>query len=554
MEGIKCEVGLEKHDGTSFKSYSIYSPLNGKLTMWIERIIGITPELTKSPLKLTPGKYRLVIHKNTGYPQSEESLFSEYGYINVIIQDNVSSFASINRGAGLRVKRIINNIDGKEEIRSFKYQGGGYTKTSSGLLMSTPSFHAFSSNIFYYPTRLQAAVLYIEMNSVPFNPFSYSAQGSPVGYSSVEELIGENGEGGIMRYNFYNDANKLYLSELSNFFHYPSFEYFTNGLLKSVYALESNNKMKSVTNYEYINFPSKVQSIKGFKMYSSYGFSPSVSFKMYSNRTEAWRLKKEITYEYIGRDAITTVKENEYDNNYLINKQTIRYGSKGESIKTVYKYSFDNDDEIGVILKNKHILEVPMEEINLMDNEVISAKKTEYTYRSKMILPHKYYSLKYQPSLNLNNYSNNYDLELTLDNYTQIGKIGSQITKSENRVFYLWSYDGQYPIAEIKNASYSDVQSALQKQGKTIESLSAMTIPSYDIDKLRKDLPNTMITTYTYKPLVGVLTVTDPTGSTIYYEYDAFGRLKRTFLKQKNMSGMEIEKNIQSYDYRYKNQ
>jgi uncharacterized protein RhaS with RHS repeats len=35
-----------------------------------------------------------------------------------------------------------------------------------------------------------------------------------------------------------------------------------------------------------------------------------------------------------------------------------------------------------------------------------------------------------------------------------------------------------------------------------------------------------MVTTYTYKPLVGISSVTDSKGLTTYYQYDTFNRLE----------------------------
>jgi YD repeat-containing protein len=45
-----------------------------------------------------------------------------------------------------------------------------------------------------------------------------------------------------------------------------------------------------------------------------------------------------------------------------------------------------------------------------------------------------------------------------------------------------------------------------------------------ELNKLRT-VANCMATTYTYKPLVGVTSETDPNGKTIFYEYDTFNRL-----------------------------
>jgi YD repeat-containing protein len=53
-----------------------------------------------------------------------------------------------------------------------------------------------------------------------------------------------------------------------------------------------------------------------------------------------------------------------------------------------------------------------------------------------------------------------------------------------------------------------------------------------------------MITTYTYKPLVGVTSSTDPRGYTITYNYDTFGRL----INVKDADGNLMSEN--EYHYR----
>lgn len=61
---------------------------------------------------------------------------------------------------------------------------------------------------------------------------------------------------------------------------------------------------------------------------------------------------------------------------------------------------------------------------------------------------------------------------------------------------------------------------------------------------LRDNLPGALVWTYTYKPLVGMLSATDPAGKITSYEYDSSGRL--TVIRDNEGSI------TQSFDYHYK--
>jgi YD repeat-containing protein len=91
----------------------------------------------------------------------------------------------------------------------------------------------------------------------------------------------------------------------------------------------------------------------------------------------------------------------------------------------------------------------------------------------------------------------------------------------------------------------------------TLTSIASKDEPSTSdwvlIDGLRA-LPNTLVTTYTYKPLVGMLTSTDPSGITAYYDYDDFGRLKETYIYKDNIIAPANKQTLQKYEYHYHNQ
>jgi YD repeat-containing protein len=134
------------------------------------------------------------------------------------------------------------------------------------------------------------------------------------------------------------------------------------------------------------------------------------------------------------------------------------------------------------------------------------------------------------------------------ENQTAYGKPQSITYNDAERIIYLWSYNYQYPIAEIRNATYAEVVAKIAES--TLTSIAGKAEPAAadlaTVNALRTSLPNALVTTYTYRPLVGMLTATDPAGLTATYEYDSFGRL----IKARNSEG----KVIQSYNYHYQNQ
>ncbi len=125
--------------------------------------------------------------------------------------------------------------------------------------------------------------------------------------------------------------------------------------------------------------------------------------------------------------------------------------------------------------------------------------------------------------------------------FTNNGNIREVSKDSGALIAYIWGYDERYPIAKIENAYFSDIPLSLYA---SIESKSNLDDDSCldsdtcneknlraELNKLRDsniapNLSNAQITTYTFDPLKGVTSITDPKGYTTYYEYDAFNRLK----------------------------
>ena len=131
---------------------------------------------------------------------------------------------------------------------------------------------------------------------------------------------------------------------------------------------------------------------------------------------------------------------------------------------------------------------------------------------------------------------------------SQTGRILALRGEDQIDIVYIWGYNDQYPIAEIKNASYYDVISKISES--RLEQISLRTVPDNSdwesVNNLRTSLPNAFVTIYTYAPFVGVSSICGPDLRTVFYEYDSFGQLSRIYKKE---NGEDIT--IESYKYHY---
>jgi YD repeat-containing protein len=150
--------------------------------------------------------------------------------------------------------------------------------------------------------------------------------------------------------------------------------------------------------------------------------------------------------------------------------------------------------------------------------------------------------------------------EITFD-YDDYGNI-IDVQKTNNiNTSYLWSYNQTHPVVKGDNVTYDILNAAVNTAVIAAGATNLETFWSGFNDIATNDtqqtdwrsfntslrsnatLANAQITTYTYKPLVGLTSQTDPNGKTTYYEYDTFGRLQ--FIKD------DQGKIVKKYDYHY---
>ena len=449
----------------------------------------------------------------------------------------------VSKGGGVRVKRIYSTFEGKI-ISDLKY---GYMKKgkSTGLLMNSP--------VFTYPFTTRNLTLrgvydiggvrvdvidvtgfYVCGMSYPYTPFSFSAMGASVGYSTV--TVRENFCTGYEEYSYYNVPDRALSSDESYIPGFPTTGSLRNGQLLSKILYDDDGGKVEETNYIYT--VDRQETVKGFKVYIPLIFSTFstsefdyIYARFYDTVSERWNLTREITTTYdpsnygsnYGTPSVQFYKDYKYlSSNDL--PSMVSYGNSDKSIRQIqYKYSTDYADQMSQKMRNRNLVNKPLETIYMCGGSVTKAEKTSYIDTLGLILPKIVYALKASSPLSLSMYSSFYRKKYSIDLYNKHGKIVQMSEKDNIPVTYLWGYKSIYPIAEIRNPTYNEVARHLRNIDSFENSLSPIMT---SIENLRSLLKKSLITTYTYKVPWGIQKTVSPTGMNTTYNYDLFGRLQ----------------------------
>lgn len=190
---------------------------------------------------------------------------------------------------------------------------------------------------------------------------------------------------------------------------------------------------------------------------------------------------------------------------------------------------------------SRNMIDYPIEKLSFIDNKEILRQKTDYnTTKDNLILPSAIQSSTTG--------ENGLQPEITFDLYDSRGNILQYTARDGVVVSFVWGYGQQYPVAKIVNATYDEVKEALNRFDNDLSHLQNYTDTQLitELNKLRTKLNKAHVYTYTYKPLVGMVSETDSNGIITEYDYDSFGRLLNVFDKDKNI--------LKQFEYHYKNQ
>jgi YD repeat-containing protein len=376
-------------------------------------------------------------------------------------------------------------------------------------------------------------------SSLGSSPFDINFMGPQISYGKVEETDG-NGK----KINYFHDYKSYseldWNSFINNFT--PAPPVFQDILAGEKYKVEIYDKNSSIIKKEIIdhNYTNNDTFIEALAIYSD-GNMPL--FKMYTIKGQTKTLKTETETTKLNGQDLTTTKDYEYngvDHNQPTKIKTTN--STGEVIETKMQYPLDLQTEPyanNLISQNRK--SNPLVVTTIKNGIQLSEQKTEYgkfnsaTSGILLTLPKFVWAKKGEVAANPleKKVTYNYDTSGNLIEYTPENGTTSTI---------IWGYNKTLPIAKIENATYSQVASI---SGFGTGFSIATSLTAAQETALRNGLTSSMITTYTYKPLIGITSITDPKGDMTTYTYDALNRLK--WVKDKN--GNILSEN----QYHYKN-
>lgn len=252
-------------------------------------------------------------------------------------------------------------------------------------------------------------------------------------------------------------------------------------------------------------------------------------------------LKSTATKEYFSTGIVETLQSYDYDGTTklagLPSSITKTIGS--ENIKTKYYYppfSAMSTQPNNALMNQKYMIGVPLSTETYRNNIKIYEQKTRF---KSSLLPDYIFAAKFPNSIpNVDPTIGNLERKLTYNSYDNKGNVTQYTPENGVPVSLIWGYNQTQLIAKLENALYATIPVAtisnLQlKSNADIDPSTELTLINA-LNLLRTTFPQSMISTYSYNPLVGVSTITDPKGDKITYSYDAFGRLQSVLDKDNN--------------------
>ncbi|MDP9960049.1 hypothetical protein J2T04_001933, partial [Chryseobacterium lathyri] len=474
-----------------------------------------------------------------------------------------------------------NNIVGGLRIKSIEDFDGTTTYTKRQFQYHNPSLAGEqSSGSFASPLKFLDIIpreVEFEGKSLLCNMYGLSADqainSSLLGKDVINyEYVTEHTLGkGKKVYQFIAEENELNLSNVGNGFNpfrlinknlINEKFYADNGIspLKEIIYNYSLTYLKNALSSNSYGNPlmiapyGKIAMIDRNVSTASGGFYSTQVLESYPIESGKFLLDEIITKDYINGNMIVSNTNNQYsinDINKPINLKIISLKSPDLSIQeSSYSYAHEKNN---TRLINANMIGIPLEtstvhkkDANDVSGKLISKSETKYD-NSANLFPTSVLSYDLQnPTVSFT--------EVTYDKYDSKGNLQQYTTKGGISTTIIWGYNQTQPIAKIEGAKFSDisqslidniVNSSINDAQLSTDASEQSLVSALDVFRNNVALSAYQISTYTYNPLIGVTSITPPSGIRELYKYDTANRLEKVI----DVNG----KVLKEYKYNYKN-
>ena len=465
--------------------------------------------------------------------------------------ESCEELASNKIAGGLRIKKVINSSTGKvaNDVISREYfYSTDYllnkenAKKSSGILGGQIKY-SFSDYVVSAFNDRDVKRKMSMFSSQSVLPCCENSMGNHVGYTEVIEKRGDNT---FVRY-LYTNFDNGHMDESADAVIQVSrtpYEPYTSKdierghlILQEDYTAGGILKKRKSVDYERSsnNF---IRAMKaGYKNIcpgTAVSYDEGTTYRIYMYN---YRMLKETESLYDNStNPVTASVQYVYDNNGLLKEITkdVNNGKKRVNYKRVDNYSTDVCKD----MVDKHILSPVVEESEsfVANGTTQLLKRSCYNYIPLKKVTDRLFAIE---SIKQGIASSPLKEKYICHSFDTKGN-AVYITRGEMNIVYLWGYNYRYIVAEIKNATLADVEGIIG----TIDEFSRAKEPDYGkLSLLRKMLDSAQVTSFTYQPFIGITSITNSQGQSVYYQYDPLGRL----IIERNDKG-DVEK---VYDYQY---
>ncbi|WBV52268.1 RHS repeat domain-containing protein [Chryseobacterium gambrini] len=508
--------------------------------------------------------YKVRVRKSGSVPSSEyASLELEWFDVQNPLKDYDKNVG------GIRIKKIVKKDSDNTNalIQNYKYVLEN-NRTSGEYLGDKINYYYISTSP--YGTFGNSCSRLVITNSGNANLTSIN--GKPVAYkrviTEVENTSGTENYKTIDYFTNYPSSNFTFAGQ--PFFLYANNQY-ARGILNKKEFYNSANNLVEKQEFDY-EFDYKLNEQSADYLYSPEltiqpyvlniiavtldtpttfpYYKASFQYYRYSINSSWVKLKTQKNTRYLNNQSIATTSNYFYDTTYKhLNPTSLIINIPDSSQKTIYQYAHEKGNQK---LINANIIGIPLETEVKKDNKTISKSETKYDDPANLF-PTSVLSYDLQnPTVA--------STEVTYDRYDEKGNILQYTTKDGIPVALVWGYNKTQPIAKVEGITYDQLTSSVPVSGIVTASDNDAADPAQEsllldaLNSFRKQsaLSGKLISTYTYDPLIGVTSITPPSGVRQTYTYDSANRLKETGVRGKNGAGSYINKKVSENKYNYK--